>query len=499
MNIKTAKRSLENLQRKKHAYSHASALLHFDGATVAPKKSAANRGETLGAIARERHALISKKRVGEVLDFVLSSKEEAGLVLYRQAELLKREYDEVSTIPKKEYVDYIKLVNRAEHIWQKAKTENDYESFAPFIDEIVAMKKRFAGYYKPDLLPYEVMLSKYEPGMDIKALDSFFATLRKDLVPLILKIKDKSESVKDDFLHGYFPAEAQQKLALFLMDVIQMDKERCALAQSLHPFTVKFGRDDVRITTNFKEDFFASSLYSVIHEGGHALYELNTSADYEFTSLGTGVSMGMHESQSRFYENNIGRSREFVNLIYPAVADAFPSISDISAEELYRAVNKSQPSFIRTEADELTYSLHVMVRYEIEKALFAGEITSRDLPEIWNEKMEQYLGIVPPDNKRGVLQDTHWSGGHFGYFPSYAVGSAYAAQIHATINKVMDIGEIVKQGKLEDILAWLAENVHTHGSLYDPAELIERCCKEKFNPAYYTKYLTDKFTEIYDL
>jgi carboxypeptidase Taq len=283
------------------------------------------------------------------------------------------------------------------------------------------------------------------------------------------------------------------------MDSIGIDKTRCTLAETEHPFTSGVNTDDVRITTHYHENDVASSMFSVIHEGGHAIYDMGYDPRYNGTSLAGGVAMSIHESQSRFYENLLGRSRTFIHYIFPKLKEIYPSLEAYTAEDVYRAVNRAQPSLIRIEADEVTYSLHVMVRYELEKALFDGKITSKELPAEWNRLYKEYLGIDVPDDTRGVLQDSHWAGGLFGYFPSYALGSAYGAQLLERMKTEFDVFGEVEKGNMEPVRQWLSERIWQHGSLYTPAVLMENAFGGSFDASYYVKYLTEKFTEIYSL
>ena len=307
--------------------------------------------------------------------------------------------------------------------------------------------------------------------------------------------------VDDSFIWGKcYPTEIQRKFSDYLMDVITINKDRCSIGETEHPFTTFFNKKDVRITTHYHEETPIYSMYSVIHEGGHALYELHSADELEGTLLSGGVSMSIHESQSRFMENYIGRSREFIGLIFPKMQELFPEqLAGVTPEQMYLAVNKAEPSLIRTEADELTYALHVLVRYEIEKSLFDGSISVEELPAVWNAKYKEYLGIEVPDDKRGVLQDSHWSGGNVGYFPSYALGSAYGAQMLAKMRQSVDVEGAIRSGDLRPITGWLEEHIWKFGCLYDPMELLERALGEPFNPRYFTDYLEEKFTAIYGL
>ena len=294
-----------------------------------------------------------------------------------------------------------------------------------------------------------------------------------------------------------FPLDRQEKLSYKLMDLLGLDRSRCRLGTTEHPFTLDLSKYDVRITTHYYENAFASSMFSVIHEGGHALYELHTADEYAYTGLGGGVSMAVHESQSRFFENIIARSRPFCEHIWPTLVELCPELGKYSAKDFYRAVNTSKPSLIRIEADELTYSLHIMVRYELERAFMHGELEARDLPSAWKELYRKYLGVEVPDDRSGVLQDSHWSGGQIGYFPSYALGSAYGAQIVAKMKETVDVDECVAAGDLAPISQWLEERIWRHGRLYKPTELIENAMGAPFDPKFYTDYLEAKMAAVY--
>ena len=293
--------------------------------------------------------------------------------------------------------------------------------------------------------------------------------------------------------------EAQRKFSDYLMEVMGLDRAHCGIGETEHPFTLNFNSQDVRITTHYLEDDVASSMYSVIHEGGHARYELDVNPDYDYTCLSGGSSMGIHESQSRFYENLIGRSLPFVEAIFPKMQELFPDqLSDVTAQQMYRAVNMAQPSLIRTEADELTYCLHVMVRYEMEKKLIGGTLEVKDVPAEWNRLYKEYLGVDVPDDTRGCLQDSHWSGGAFGYFPSYALGSAYGAQMLRNMEKEVDVWGSVARGDLSPVTQWLTEKIHRYGQMLDPKQLVQQSCGD-FDPTVYTDYLTEKYSKLYNL
>lgn len=483
-----------------HALGHAMGVLHYDGATAAPAESAEGRGKTLAYLSGCAYEIETSPEMLEAANWLNAHKEELNQQDRREIEVFLRENEFTAAIPKEEFVAYVELLNKADAVWHKAKQDSDFASFAPIVKDIFATNVRFDKYYKPDRAPYDTQLDRYERGLNMEKTDAFFNALKERIVPLLKKVMAKPQ-VDDSFIWGKsYPIEAQRKFSDYLMDVITIDRKRCSIGETEHPFTTNFNKKDVRITTHYHEQTPIYSMYSVIHEGGHALYELHTADELEGTILAGGVSMSIHESQSRFMENIIGRSRAFIELIFPKMQELFPEqLKGVTAEQMYRAVNKAEPSLIRTEADELTYALHVLVRYEIEKGLFEGSISTEELPKIWNAKYKEYLGIDVPDDKQGVLQDSHWSGGNVGYFPSYALGSAYGAQMLAKMKQTVDVDAAVRSGDLHPITDWLEEHIWKHGAMYDPMELLERALGEPFDPKYYTDYLEKKFTEIYDL
>ncbi len=498
MELKEALEQLRQLQQKMYAYQAASSSLYLDGVTVAPKDTSEGRGVALGVLAGESHKLFTSPEVGGLLAFLESRRGELDAVSARQVTLLRRGYDKVARIPADEYMEYAMLTNEASDVWHRAKENNDFASFRPVLERLVAFNRKFAGYYDPSKAPYDALLNEYERGVDMAYLDRFFAVIREKLVPLIRAVGEK-EQPDDSFLHLHYPIEAQRKFSDYLMEVLQLDRGHCAIGETEHPFTLNFTSQDVRITTHYKEDDVASSMYSVIHEGGHARYELDVDPAYDYTCLAGGVSMGVHESQSRFYENIIGRSLPFVQAIFPRMREFFPQqLSGVTAEQFYKAVNRAQPSLIRTEADELTYCLHVMVRYEIEKQLIGGTLDVGDVPAQWNRLYKEYLGVDVPDDTRGCLQDSHWSGGSFGYFPSYALGSAYGAQMLRSMERDMDVWGGVSKGDLAGVTGWLREHIHKYGCMLDPADIVKNACGD-FDPTAYTDYLTKKYSALYGL
>ena len=453
MTLDEAIKSLMALQAKLAAYGHAMGLLFYDGATTAPKGTAANRGQTMSILSEEHYKLTTGGETVALLEFLDAHKSELNEKQQRMVFLLIKDIRNMQKIPMDEYVAYQQLLVEADDVWHRAKETSDFALFEPVLEKIFETNIRFAHYCAPEKDPYDYWLSEYEDGLTMAQCDEFFATLREHIVPLLKKIKEKP-------LGSHF---------------------------------------DERITTHYLEENFASSMFSVIHEGGHALYDTGSADDLAYTVLDGGVSMGIHESQSRFYENLLGRSRAFTGFVFPKLCELFPELSGHAAEEFYRAINKAEPSLIRTEADEVTYSLHVMVRYELEKRVMHGELKVHDLPGEWNRLYKEYLGVDVPDDKHGVLQDSHWSGGSIGYFPSYALGSAYGAQLLRKMRETVDVDECLKTGNFAPINAWNREHIWQYGCLKKPDALLEQALGEKFDPTVYTQYLEEKYGEIYGL
>ncbi len=496
MTVDEALKTLDEIEMKIHANRHAMSLLNYDAYTRAPKGSGEARGKTLSVLAADGYKLMVNASLKEALSVLLAEKDTLSEINRRRAEVLSEDVAKLERIPMEEVVSFEELTNEAQDIWHDAKVNNDYASFAPYIDKIVAALKRQSAYIDPDKDPYDVQLGEYEKGMDTKKLDAIFGEMKAGLRPIIERVSKLP--LRDDFLYRNCAVETQRVLSDMLMELMQIDRNHCTIDETEHPFTDNFSKYDVRITTHYYEDAVASSLYSVVHEGGHALYELHTADDIQYTCLDTGTSMGVHESQSRFYENIIGRSRAFVSRLYPMLRDLFPAeFADVSEDELYRALNKAQPSLIRTEADELTYTMHIIIRYEIEKMLFSGEVTSKNLPETWNRLYKEYLGVDVPDDKRGVLQDSHWSGGAMGYFPSYALGSAYGAQMLKAMQKDIDVFGTIEQGDFSKVNAWLENKIHRFGRMLDPTDVVVKATGAPFNPKYYIEYLDAKMKDVY--
>lgn len=488
---------------KMTAYNEALNLIFWDMRTGAPKKGIEQRSEVVGMISQE---VFQMSISDEMANFISSLENVEGLseITKKAVEECKMDYDRNTKIPKEEYKAYVILQSKAESVWEEAKDKADFEMFRPYLEKLVEFNKKFIGYWGPVKEGgnnYDILLDEYEPGMTVAILDETFAKLRDRIVPLVHKIAKSESKPKTDFLFQTFPKEQQRAFSIEVLKQMGYDFEAGRLDETVHPFEITLNPGDVRVTTKYVENDFRVAVFGTIHEGGHALYEQNISKDLIGTPLCEGTSMGIHESQSLFWENYIARDYHFWEYFYEKIkAYVNGQFDSVSMDDFYRGINESRPSLIRIEADELTYPLHVMVRYEIEKGLFNDEIAVKDLPAIWNQKMEEYLGVKPEHDGEGVLQDVHWAGGSFGYFPSYALGYIYGAQLRATMLKDLpNYQELLKVGNLRPIKEWLTKNIHQYGKLKKPLEILQDVTGEGLNPDYLINYLEEKYASIYQL
>ena len=471
-------------------------IIDWDNCTAAPEEASEYTSKVLGILSQEQVTSIYNEDIKTILKHL----EEEQLTDTEKAILkrLKKEYRRAEAIPLEEQREYTELTNKSFIMWQKAKKEQDFSIFAPYLEKVIAYKKKFAGYLKKDDENlYDILLDEYEESFRMEELERFFGKLKKEIVPLLKKVQ-QAEDIDDSFLNQEYDIEKQKEFNRFIAEYLGFDFKRGLIAESEHPFTTNWHNHDVRITTHYYKDNLPSAILSTIHEIGHALYEQGVDDTLTQTMVGEGASCAMHESQSRFYENVIGRSEAFWKPIYPKLVESFPKqLSDISLEDFVRALNKVKADYIRTEADELTYCLHIMVRYELEKLMIEEDIPVDELPELWKEKYEEYLGVTPENDSEGILQDVHWSMGDIGYFPSYALGNAFAAQIYAAMKKELPVDELLMQGNISEITAYLRENIHKYGASKEPREMLKTLTGEEFNPDYYIEYLKEKFEQVY--
>ncbi len=470
------------------AFDEAISLLYWDMRTQMPEQSAPLRAETIGYLSTEAFKRQTSDSFKQLLDEMEATN---GLTATekRSLQVAKTQYERNAKIPASEYQAYVTLVSEAETAWEKAKEQNDWGMFAPFLKKILTYQRKFADYFGYDAHPYDALLYDFEPGMTVAQLDDLFETLRDELVPLIRNLPGGTAS-----LDWSMNEKAQERICHDWMRVVNYDLSRGRLDATVHPFEITINRRDVRITTKYDEADFRNALFGTMHEAGHATYEQQIDESLDELGLGGGASMGIHESQSLFFENFVGRSIAFLKSVYPNLQAEHHALQDVDFETFYAGVNEAKPSLIRIEADELTYSLHIIIRYELEKALIQGDLSVDELPAAWNKLYKEYLGVDVPSDAKGVLQDVHWAGGSFGYFPSYALGLIYAAQLTESLRaEHPDFETWIATGEFAPIKQWLETNVHRHGKTLTPNELIRTVTGEDISVRPLVRYLTSKY------
>ena len=488
-------KELKEHLRKISRFENALSLLHWDMETYMPPRAVEKRAEIIGEISEYVFEQFSSDKTKELIEKANPQDKESEAIV----KLVKKEYDKIKKTPKKLYIELQKETAKAQQAWQTAKRENNFNIFKPHLQKIVDLEKEILEHLGYDENKYDTLLDQYEPGLKTKDLKEIIPPLRDFLVKFLDKL-DSGNPPNTDILEGEYDENLQKELSTEILKYLNYDFSSARLDISEHPFTISISHNDVRITTRFDKHDIKNSIFSTIHECGHALYELNIPEEYRDLPIGDGASMGIHESQSRFWENIVGRSLEFWKFMYPTLIKYFPKFKDVPIEDFWRAINKVERSLIRTEADEVTYNLHIMLRFEIEEALINDRITVDELPAIWNEKMEKYLGIKPKDDSHGVLQDVHWAHGSFGYFPSYMLGNLYAAQfLHVMKNDIPDFYNKIENGEFKTILNWLSEKIHSKGKVYEPIELVKMVTGEQLNPKYFINYVKEKFEKVYML
>ncbi len=478
------------------------ALLGWDQQTYMPPAGAEERGEQLATLSEIAHEMIVSDEMGKLIDELLPyaatldpDSDEARMI--KQA---KRGYDKETRVPAEQVAEFARVTAIAQGAWVKARSESNFSIFQPHLERIVELRRKYAEYFKPYDHVYDPLLDDFEPGLKTADVLEIFTALRPQQVELIKAI-GSAKQVEDSFLHLKYDDQKQWDFGVDVVTRFGYDWSGGRQDRSAHPFTTSFGIGDVRITTRIIEDQVTSALFSTMHEGGHAMYQQGFEKKLTRTILATGASLAVHESQSRMWENLVGRSRPFLRFFYPRLQETFPQqLGNVDMETFYKAINKVEPSLIRVEADEATYNLHVMLRLELEIALMEGKLAVKDLPEAWNARVKDYLGIVPPNDRLGCLQDVHWSGGMIGYFPTYALGNLISVQLWERIQKELpNLDAEFEKGEFSSLLGWLRENVHRHGAKFEPQELVQRVTGSKIDPQPYMRYLKTKYSDIYGL
>lgn len=492
-------RLFEEYQSKKAAakdLAGALALMNWDQETYMPSGAVARRAEQIGTLAAFRHRFF----LTEVMPALEKALDAPRLSEFENINALT-DYNEIqkaAKLPESFVSELARHASETQHVWESAKRENNFASFAPFLEKIVALKRREAEYYGYSDSPYDALLDDYEPRASAAHIQSVFDNLRPGLASLLQNIAGKQQP-DDSFLRMRVESDMQWKFAVKVLKDMGFDFDCGRMDTSAHPFTTSFGPEDVRITSHLDEHNFMQFLGGAIHEGGHALYEQGLRAQYYGLPAGEPCSMSIHESQSRVWENVIGKSLSFWKHYFPAFAACFPdNLIDKTAEDVFRAVNKIEPSLIRIMADELTYHFHIILRFELERDLIEGRLKVKELPEAWNEKMQNYLGITPPTDREGCLQDIHWSCGLFGYFPTYTLGSLYACQLmDAALRDDKTLSGEIENGVYTGFHRWLDRKIFVYGKMYDSVELCMRATGKKLDEKHFLRYMQDKLTQVY--
>ena len=474
-------------------------VLSWDQQTYMPPGGVEARAEQLATLSGLAHEKATSAELGELLDDLdgaYAAETETGALI----RIARRDYEQNTKLPKAFVEQLTRVVSVADPTWATARETNDWSLFAPYLTTLIDMQREAAAYYNPDVHPFDALLEIGEPGLTKDQLQTMYDQLKDGTRDLLEAIRERQDHQQTAPLHGDFPEATQEAFGLRVIKDFGFDLSRGRQDRAVHPFCTNFGMDDVRLTTRYDPTWLSPAFFGTLHESGHGLYEQGISPKLARTPLAGGCSMGLHESQSRLWENLVGRSRPFWEHYYPELQKAFPHLRQVDPETFYRAVNTVEPSLIRVEADELTYNFHTLLRFELELALLDDALSVADLPAAWNAKMEEYLGLRPASDTDGVLQDVHWSNGLFAYFPTYTIGNVLSVQFFdAAVAAHPSIPADMSQGKFDHLLGWLQENIYQHGRMYDPNELVRRATGRTMDVQPYLRYLQTKFGEVYGL
>ncbi len=494
-----AMQRLAALDRERALLVHIGAILGWDQETYMPENAIEERAEQLALVEGLAHDKAVSPEIGELLT-ALEGRTDLGETEKAYLTVARREYDREVKLPSRLVTEMARQTSLSQAAWVQARKNDDFSAFAPHLSTMIDLNLEMASALDHDSPAYDVLLDLYEIGSDERSIGEVFSVMKADLVRILGKITS-SPQVDDSFLARKVDVPAQQRMNEYILDALGFDRKKGRLDVTAHPFTTTLGRQDIRITTRYLEEFFPSSLFSTIHEAGHAFYEMGIDPhpDFRGTRLAEAASMGIHESQSRLLENIVGRSFPFWTRHYPKIKEmAGNGLDGVGLEAFVKAINRVEPSLIRVEADEVTYGLHIIARFEIESALISRRLSVEDLPEAWNAKMKELLGLDVPDNARGCLQDIHWSMGAFGYFPSYALGNLYAAQFWDCLKEALpDVEARMEEGDTAPLLGWLKSNVHEPGASHLPGDLVFRVTGKPLDPSHFAGYLEEKYRRIY--
>lgn len=481
---------------------NASAVLGWDQQTYMPQGGSDARGHQLGTLGKLAQIKFISDEVGQLLEDLKAEfagadpgSEDAALI-----RVTARDYAKAKSVPPEFIVESAIVTTKAFDAWMEARKKSDFSIFRPHLEKVVELTRKYVSFFPPADHPYDTLLDDFEPGMKTADVKVIFDGLRPKQVELLKQIAE-AKQVKDNFLYDKYKEKKMDEFSVSIATQFGYDWKKGRQDRAPHPFCTTFSVNDVRITTRFEKQNPTAMLFSTMHETGHALYELGSKQEFDRTPLMGGASLAIHESQSRMWENMVGRSFAFWEHFYPEFKKLFPAQLDgVGLKAFYKAINKVEPSFIRVNADEATYNMHIMLRLELEIGMVEGTIAVKDLPEIWNTKMNEYLGITPANDAQGVLQDMHWSGGAIGYFSTYALGNLVSAQLWEKINADMpNLDDEIRKGKFDSLLGWLRTNLHVHGRKFDPQDLVQKITGSKIDSAAYVRYLTKKYSAIYGL
>ncbi len=480
---------------------NAAELLSWDQETYMPDGGADARARQLSTLQTLAHEQFTADAIGDLLNDAAAhvADRDSDSHAARLVQVTRREYERARKLPADLVAKLSEVTSRAKQAWKHARTEDDFDHFGPYLERIVDLSRQKAEALGYDDEPYDALLDEYEPGMPTETVAATFRALRRDLVPIVDAIAAQ-EPPEDAFLHQPYAPDRQKAFGERVIAAFGYDFDRGRQDLSAHPFTASFSVNDVRLTTRYAPDFFPSGFFATLHEAGHGLYEQGIDPALERTPLAEGASLGLHESQSRLWENLVGRSRPFWNHYYGDLQDRFPAaLGPVSRSSFYRAINKVEPSLIRVEADEVTYNLHIMLRFELERALIEGDLAVADLPGAWNETMEDYLGLRPDTDADGVLQDVHWALGAIGYFPTYALGNLMSVQIFDRCrDDIPALGAQIAEGQFEPLLTWLRTHLHQHGRKFEAPELLHRITGSALGADAWLDYIRTKYGALYD-
>ncbi|MEQ8767360.1 MAG: carboxypeptidase M32 [Planctomycetota bacterium] len=477
----------------------ASSVLQWDQETYMPPHGAEGRGRVLATLAGQAHEMLTSRELGRLIDELSEAKDLDARQAANVREV-KRDRERATKVPRDLVERLSKAASKGLEVWKHARSTKRFAFFAPDLEKIVDLQRELAEAYGYKGHLYDALVEGFEPGARVADLDPLFQELREFLVPLVRAIQDSSHGIDTSILKGDFPEDRQKKFGLDTIAAIGFDLQAGRVDVSAHPFCSGFSPSDVRLTTRYSPKDLRPAVFGLLHEAGHGIYEQGLNADERGLPTGQSVSMGIHESQSRLWENVVGRSRPFWQKFFPSLESLFSRLFGRNLDDFYRAINAVEPSFIRVEADEVTYNLHIILRYELEKALLTKELAVKDLPGAWNERMKELLGIVPPDDSLGVLQDVHWAMGAFGYFPTYTLGNLYAAQLFAQAKlEIPTLEKDIAAGRFGPLRDWLREKVHRNGRLHLPGKLIQEITSQPLTAQFFCDYLRQKYGSLYQL